>query len=153
MEAPITPPPQINTCMHLLSSAPGPHLLPTNRDARSIAADGDSDFQCRLTRIGRLKGDDKIGDGHRWDLFPKVSLAPDSLLKQRGFELVVLSGRKRPEGGLKLGAVETVRRHNRVVRFWSDSQTHQVVLRVAQPACRARREHLQQRVFGIGRDL
>jgi len=100
-----------------------------------------------------LKGDDKIGDGHRWDLFPKVSLAPDSLLKQRGFELVVLSGRKRPEGGLKLGAVETVRRHNRVVRFWSDSQTHQVVLRVAQPACRARREHLQQRVFGIGRDL
>ena len=89
MEAPITPPPQINTCMHLLSSAPGPHLLPTNRDARSIAADGDSDFQCRLTRIGRLKGDDKIGDGHRWDLFPKVSFAPDSLLEQRGFELVV----------------------------------------------------------------
>src|SRR6266478_2500607 len=60
---------------------------------------------------------------------------------------------KRPEGGLKLGAVETVRKRNRLVRFWSDSQTHQVVLRVAQPACRARCEHLQQRVFGIGRDL
>ena len=28
-----------------------------------------------------------------------------------------------------------------------------VVLRVAQPPCRARCEHLQQRVFGIGRDL
>jgi len=36
-----------------------------------------------------LKGDGKIGDGHRWDLFPKVSFAPDSLLEQRGFELVV----------------------------------------------------------------
>jgi hypothetical protein len=35
-----------------------------------------------------LKGDGKIGDGHRWDLFPKVSFAPDLLLEQRGFELV-----------------------------------------------------------------
>src|ERR1700730_13552955 len=60
---------------------------------------------------------------------------------------------KRPEGGLKLGAVETVRRHNRLVRFWSDSQSHQMVLRVAQPGCRAGRELLQQRVFGIAGDL
>ena len=96
MEAPITPPPQINTCMHLLSSAPGSPLLPPNRDACSIAADGDSDFQWRppqnlplLARTGRLKGDGKIGDGHRWVLFPKVSVAPDSLLEQSGFELVV----------------------------------------------------------------
>src|ERR1700730_14766215 len=35
-------------------------------------------------------------------------------------------------------------------RFWSDPQSQEVVLRVAQPACRARREYLQQRVFGIG---
>ena len=53
-------------------------------------ADGGSDFQCRplqnlplLTRTGRLKGHGKIGDGHRWDLFPKVSFAPDSLLEHR----------------------------------------------------------------------
>jgi hypothetical protein len=36
---------------------------------------------------------------------------------------------------------------------WSDPQTHEMVLRVARPARRPRREHLEQRVFGIGRDL
>ena len=95
MEAPITPPPQINTCMHLLSSAAG-YLPPPKRDACSIVADGGSDFQCRplqnlplLTRTGRLKGHGKIGDGHRWDLFTKVSFAPDSLSSKGGVELVV----------------------------------------------------------------
>jgi hypothetical protein len=44
-----------------------------------------------LTRTGRLKGDGKVGDGRRWDLFPKVSLAPDlygacmGLFLSRGF--------------------------------------------------------------------
>jgi len=99
------------------------------------------------TREGLAQPSRQVHNDHTVNSAPRRVRDPG--IRTRGPSLAA----KGPEGGLKLGAVETVRRHDRLVRFWSDSQTHQVVLRVAQPACRARREHLQQRVFGIGRDL
>src|ERR1700745_4154036 len=58
-------------------------------------------------------------------------------------------------GALKLEARsrQIVHSHNSPERFWSDPQTYKAVLGVARPARPARRKHLQQRVFGIGRDL
>jgi hypothetical protein len=46
-----------------------------------------------------------------------------------------------------------VHSHNSPERFWSDPQSYEAVLGVARTARPARRKHLQQRVFGIGRDL
>src|SRR6266446_5739313 len=78
----------------------------------------------------------------------------DSALEESGFELSVPLGWIRPVSRrLEARSRRIAHSHNPPERFWSDPQTQEVVLRVAQPACRARREYLQQRVFGIGRDL
>jgi hypothetical protein len=95
----------------------------------------------------------RLAAGNVEDTAPKVRSTIDSPLEESGSELTVPLWLE--STGKRFGARSRriVQRHNNPERFRSDPQTREVVMGVAQPARRAGGEYLQQRVFGVGRDL